>query len=60
MHIAHCTLHIAHYGAAPVPVSTAVQGTQACIKFQREHELKADGIVGKITWDTTFAYQNKS
>jgi len=33
---------------------------QACIKFQNEHKLKADGIVGKITWDTTFAYQKNS
>lgn len=33
---------------------------QACIKFQREHDLKADGVVGKITWDTTFAYQKDS
>jgi|DEB0MinimDraft_6_1074348.scaffolds.fasta_scaffold12480_4 N-acetyl-anhydromuramyl-L-alanine amidase AmpD len=30
---------------------------QACVKFQKEHGLKVDGIVGKITWDTTFAYQ---
>ena len=33
---------------------------QACIKFQKEHDLKADGIVGKVTWDTTFAYQQDS
>ena len=33
---------------------------QACIKFQKEHDLKADGVVGKITWDTTFAYQKDS
>lgn len=33
---------------------------QACIRFQREHDLKADGIVGKVTWDTTFAYQQDS
>ena len=33
---------------------------QACLKFQREHDLKADGIVGKVTWDTTFAYQQDS
>ena len=32
---------------------------QACVKFQKEHGLKVDGIVGKITWDTTFAYQKK-
>ena len=31
----------------------------ACIRFQKEHDLKVDGVVGKITWDTTFAYQNK-
>jgi len=30
---------------------------QACIKFQKEHGLKADGFFGKITLDTTFAYQ---
>ena len=33
---------------------------QACIKFQKEHDLKVDGEVGKITWDTTFAYQKDS
>jgi len=33
---------------------------QACVKFQKEHGLKVDGIVGKITWDTTFAYQKNS
>lgn len=33
---------------------------QRCIAFQKEHGLKADGIVGKITWDTTFAYQKDS
>ena len=30
---------------------------QKCIAFQKEHGLKSDGIVGKITWDTSFAYQ---
>ena len=30
---------------------------QRCIAFQKEHGLKPDGIVGKITWDTSFAYQ---
>jgi hypothetical protein len=33
---------------------------QACIKFQKEHGLKADGVVGKITWDTTFAFKKDS
>jgi len=33
---------------------------QRCIKFQNEHGLKADGIVGKITWDMTFAVQKDS
>jgi N-acetyl-anhydromuramyl-L-alanine amidase AmpD len=33
---------------------------QACVKFQKEHGLKVDGVVGKITWDTTFAYQKDS
>lgn len=32
----------------------------ACINFQKEHGLKVDGVVGKITWDTTFAYQKNS
>jgi N-acetyl-anhydromuramyl-L-alanine amidase AmpD len=31
-----------------------------CIEFQKEHELKVDGVVGKITWDHTFAYQKDS
>jgi N-acetyl-anhydromuramyl-L-alanine amidase AmpD len=31
---------------------------QACMKFQQEHGLKVDGVVGKITWDTTFAYKS--
>ena len=37
-----------------------VRSEQVCIRFQREQILKADGIVGKITWDTTFAYQQDS
>ena len=30
---------------------------QACIKFQKEHDLKVDGVVGKLTWEMTFAIQ---
>tara|TARA_Y100001937_G_scaffold54716_1_gene75412 strand:+ start:2142 stop:2969 length:828 start_codon:yes stop_codon:yes gene_type:complete len=31
---------------------------QRCIAFQKEHDLKIDGVVGKLTWEMTFAAQN--